>query len=127
MRAGGREGRLEAAAERRCDATAVRLVADDDDGLAAPCNDSANVVLRRAGRECVKRLRWPEAEIARGLACTQKRRRKDRVRLDPRVAQPLSKQSRLLVSAGRQCTELVGAARRCFGMANENEPHGPGP
>jgi len=120
---GGREVRLDAVPERGRGASAVRLMADDDDRCTASLGDRADVVRRGAGREAFVDLRVAEPECARRLACAQQRAADDRGRRDPLRAQLLAEPAGLLAALGRERAQLVGLSRRSLGVSDDHEAH----
>jgi len=120
--AGGRERHLDTG-EREHRLAAVGLVADEDDGGAAPVRRLTELLGQRARREAIVDLRVTEAERRRRLPRAQERAREDGVGCDARVAQPLSERARVRAAAAREGAELVRLPRGGLGVADDEESH----
>ena len=108
------------------DQSAVGLVADDDDGLAASRDGGAHVVGRRAGREPLVRLGGdarPGCDCLGRLACAQQRAREDGVGADAATCEALAQLLRLPPAVRRQRAKLVRLAGLRLRVAHEEDAH----
>jgi hypothetical protein len=119
----GRERGLWAAGDRGDGLTAVGLVADDDDDLAAAGRRLADVGGRRAGCESLVHVGVSEIERGRRLPCAEQRARDDDIGLKPLIAQLPAERACLLAPCGCQRPQLVGVSRRSLGVTNDHELH----
>jgi trans-2,3-dihydro-3-hydroxyanthranilate isomerase len=110
--------------QREHDLRAVRLVADGDDRLAAPARRVPHVVGGRPGREPLVRLRLEPRRFrdrARRLTGPEERARDHR--LEPLGGQAEPQRARGVAAGRGERSQVVGVARRCLGVADEDETH----
>jgi len=121
-----REARLRATADRRRDAPAVGLVADDDHGLAAAGDGCADVVRGRARSQPVVRrslhAEGPRELVAR-LARAEQRAREDRVRPEALAREALAELPGRPAPRRREAPKLVGLAGFGLGVSDQVELH----
>jgi trans-2,3-dihydro-3-hydroxyanthranilate isomerase len=103
--------------------SAVGLVADDHDRLAATRRRVPDVVRRRSRCEAVVDLGLAERERGRRLSRAQQRAREHRIGDESLVAQPLSERACMLAPLCGQRAQLVGVAGCRFGVADDEEAH----
>ena len=122
----GWKARLLAAAEGGRDASAVRLVADDDDVLASSRYRLAHVLGRGARGEPLVGLGGRSGRAGQCLARLprpQERARQHDLRSDAVVPQPLAELPRLLAALVAQRAELVRVAGSRVSVPHQVELH----
>jgi hypothetical protein len=123
----GRERGLGATRDGGGGTTAVGLVTDDHDRVAAPAGNVLDGRRRGAGRETIVDLGLGEpqeaGQLGGGLACPKQWARHDGVRREALPAEAEPERMHLFTACRREGTKLVRDSRRGLAVADDHELH----